>query len=112
MRYILSQLAINDAENIFCDLLRTKYINEITMIFLSQLQVVGYDSYYPNNKATESITITVNRNPNPPSFTQNSYAVTISDSFPVMNQVTQITAADPDGVSVVQIENVKCLKLK
>ena len=75
--------------------------NYIRVLSLKQIQIEAYDSAYPLNKATEYIQITVNRNANPPAFTQNDYEKTISENYPLVSEVVQVAAADPDGVSSV-----------
>ncbi len=47
----------------------------------------------------ETLTITVNRNPNPPKFPTSFYNVTISDVFPLVTPIVQVYATDYlDGV--------------
>ena len=77
------------------------------MIFrvVFQLQVIGYDSAYPSNTAMETLTITVNRNPNPPKFPTSFYNVTIPDVFSLVTPIVQVYAADYlDGVLSLSLE--------
>ena len=62
----------------------------------------AYDTAYPNNVATNYITITVNRNANPPHFEQNTYEKTVSANYPLVTEVLKVVAVDPDGVSTEQ----------
>lgn len=60
---------------------------------------VAYDTYYPTNQATSTLTITIDRNPgsltcNPPSIVQ----VLDLQSLPG-DVLATITATDPEGVS-------------
>ena len=64
-----------------------------------QLEVEAYDTAYPKNRATNFITITVNRNANNPRFLQNSYDKTLSANYPLVTEVVKVEASDPDGVS-------------
>ena len=59
----------------------------------------AYDTAYPKHTGTNYITITVNRNANPPRFVQNAYEKTISANYPLVTEVIKVEAVDPDGVS-------------
>jgi len=61
--------------------------------------VICFDTNYPKDVALENVTITVNRNPNPPRFANATYSATISDTFPLVTEVLKVSATDPDGVS-------------
>ncbi|XP_061182373.1 cadherin EGF LAG seven-pass G-type receptor 2-like [Saccostrea echinata] len=60
------------------------------------LGLSAYDSDYPNDKAYANVTITVNRNPNAPSFTSPSYSKTINESYPLAVSLVQINGWDAD----------------
>uniref|UniRef100_K1QE50 Protocadherin Fat 1 n=1 Tax=Magallana gigas TaxID=29159 RepID=K1QE50_MAGGI len=51
------------------------------------LGLAAYDNDYPNDKAYANVTITVNRNPNAPDFTNPSYSITINESYLLALQV-------------------------
>ncbi|KAL5018741.1 hypothetical protein ScPMuIL_004463 [Solemya velum] len=59
-------------------------------------QIQAYDTFYPNNRATSRLHITVIRNPNSPLFSQASYEETINEYYPVGLQVLQVSATDQD----------------
>ncbi|KAI8794949.1 protocadherin Fat 4, partial [Biomphalaria glabrata] len=65
-----------------------------------QLCLVAYDSVRPNNRATATMTIGVNRNPSKPSFTQTNYVQTVYETAPYGTNMFNLTATDPDGQSV------------
>lgn len=69
--------------------------------------MIAYDTQYPADRATATVTFNVNRNPNSPVFTQSSsYRVNVPESLPLGSNVTQVLASDADNVSLC---NVKCL---
>lgn len=69
--------------------------------------MIAYDTQYPADRATATVTFNVNRNPNSPVFTQlGRYLVTVPESLPLGSNVTQVLALDADNVSLC---NVKCL---
>ena len=39
----------------------------------------------------------MNRNANPPRFTETSYSQAISETFPLVQEVIRVEAVDPDG---------------
>ncbi|XP_078316513.1 protocadherin Fat 4-like isoform X2 [Crassostrea virginica] len=61
------------------------------------LVVVAYDTQYPTDRATATVTFIVNRNPNPPVFQPNSYTVNLPESTPLGSNVTQVQATDSDN---------------
>ena len=73
--------------------------NDVLQLTEYSLHVEAYDSAYPLNKAREYITVSVNRNANPPAFGQNNYEKTISENFPLVSEVVTVGASDPDGGS-------------
>ena len=56
------------------------------MFFRYTVRLVAYDSAYPDNRATATATINVNRNLNPPIGAQN-YVFNVSVSAPIGLQV-------------------------
>ncbi|XP_046579033.1 protocadherin Fat 4-like [Haliotis rubra] len=64
------------------------------------LGVMAYDSARPLQKDYANLTIEVNRNPNPPVFTQNTYARRIPESFALGANLVQVTATDADSHTV------------
>ena len=63
-----------------------------------QLQVVAYDTTYPENRATAEASITVIRNPNAPTFRGEGFSHTIDEKFPLGGSVMQLSAQDEDKV--------------
>ncbi|XP_065921690.1 protocadherin Fat 4 isoform X2 [Magallana gigas] len=62
------------------------------------LVVIAYDTQYPADRATATVTFNVNRNPNSPVFTQSGrYLVTVPESLPLGSIVTQVLASDADN---------------
>ncbi|XP_062579030.1 protocadherin Fat 3-like [Saccostrea cucullata] len=61
------------------------------------LVVIAYDTQYPTDRATATVTIVVNRNPNPPAFTQSIYSVQVAESLPLGSNITQVSASDADN---------------
>ncbi|KAL5018737.1 hypothetical protein ScPMuIL_004459 [Solemya velum] len=64
------------------------------------LDLVAYDSYYPENKATSKAIIRIIRNPNCPIFSQNSYSQQVNENHAVGAVVTRVTATDADGDTI------------
>ncbi len=64
-----------------------------------QLQIVVYDSQVPDVRDTETVTITILRNPNEPHFAQNPYSRTILETHELGLSVVDIDATDIDGVN-------------
>lgn len=58
----------------------------------------AYDTFYPNDKATATVTVSVNRNPGAPVFDPAIYTRTIPETFPLGNLVVDVNATDPDLV--------------
>ena len=71
--------------------------------FYFQLTVVVYDTVYPDNVGSGTVTINVQRNPNPPQFQGDNYQRTIDEKIELGASVLQLAARDRDGVSVVII---------
>ncbi|KAL5018742.1 hypothetical protein ScPMuIL_004464 [Solemya velum] len=57
----------------------------------------AYDSAWPNDRAHTNLTISINRNPNAPSFIEASYLRTVNESYPLGVSLVQIEATDLDG---------------
>ena len=68
------------------------------MCWAQQLEVVAYDSVYPDNQATSTVVITVMRNPNAPKFTKDSYRKTVDEKVDLGDSVMRIQATDDDKV--------------
>ena len=66
--------------------------------FWKQLLVQAYDDGYPALSDTEVVSITVNRNLQPPVFTTNSIEITILESQALGVAITTATANDPDAL--------------
>ena len=66
--------------------------------FCKQLLVQAYDDGYPALSDTEVVSITVNRNLQPPVFTTNSIEITILESQALGVAITTATANDPDAL--------------
>ncbi|XP_055954929.1 protocadherin Fat 4 [Patella vulgata] len=64
------------------------------------LRVDAYDTNNPNLRATETVTITVNRNPNGPVFQPTSYAKSIPETYAVTRSILQVIATDADRDTV------------
>ena len=59
-----------------------------------------YDRLHPDRVDEEVVVISVNRNPNCPSFTsQAGYSISINENYPLNSFVIQVNASDADGVS-------------
>ena len=71
------------------------------------MRVTAYDSLSPSKVATSTVIITVIRNPSPPQFTLPSYEVTIPETYSLGQTVVNVTAIDPDGVSLLSLIEVK-----
>jgi hypothetical protein len=60
-----------------------------------------YDTAYPSQIAYTNITISVNRNPNPPVFANQAYERTITEDYQLGLSLVQLETSDADGVSKV-----------
>ena len=63
------------------------------------LKVISYDSVYPQNRASATVSVSVIRNANEPKFEKSSYTKTISEDFELGVSVIDVKATDADGVS-------------
>lgn len=70
-----------------------------------QLRVIAYDSVYPNNKATSTVTIAVQRNLFAPQFNNQPYATTVDEIIPLGTSIITINATDPEGVGLFHLFN-------
>lgn len=62
-----------------------------------QLTVSAEDLSYPFRSSTASVVVNIIRNNNSPVFTNNAnYDVTISETYPVLNSILNVTATDID----------------
>lgn len=73
------------------------YQTKISLWFL-QLRIVAYDSTYPENQATATVSLSVERNPNAPTFVDKSYVIDINEKFSLGTVVMTIRAEDDDAV--------------
>ena len=64
-----------------------------------QLKLIAYDTTYPENQATATITVDVLRNPNAPSFPDSRYEITVDERTDLGVSVFQAQAYDADEVS-------------
>ncbi|KAK7482291.1 hypothetical protein BaRGS_00026419 [Batillaria attramentaria] len=65
------------------------------------LKFIAYDTRYPTNQATSSLTVTLNRNPNPPTCNPASITTTLDKQALPGDVLANITATDPEGFTVV-----------
>lgn len=66
-----------------------------------QLEIVAYDTAYENDKATATVTVSVNRNPSQPRFLGPeglNYLRMIDENTPIGTTVLDLNATDDDGV--------------
>ncbi len=62
------------------------------------IRVAAYDSVHPTNRALQTLTVRVERNPSAPAFSRNSYSTRISENFPAGEEIPlDIKAEDEDG---------------
>ena len=59
-----------------------------------------YDTTYPDNVGSGTVTITVQRNPNAPQFQGDNYQRTIDEKIGLGASVLQLAARDQDGVGL------------
>ena len=72
---------------------------------LFQLTVVAYDSTYPENEATATVSILVERNPHAPEFDDNNYQKTVDEKFALGSVVMEIRATDEDEVKTLSMNS-------
>ena len=63
-----------------------------------QLSIVAQDKGYPPLTDRATARVYVQRNLNPPRFSQNTYRVNITENNPVNSEVLSVRATDADGV--------------
>lgn len=73
------------------------------IIIILQIQILAYDTAYPNNRASVQVIITVIRNANAPEFSKVRYSQKITETFPIGDDILTVSATDKDGVSVFSI---------
>ena len=61
-----------------------------------------YDTTYPDNVGSGTVTITVQRNPNAPQFQGDNYQRTIDEKIGLGASVLQLAARDQDGVGLLK----------
>lgn len=64
------------------------------------LRVIVYDSADPRLQDTADVTIFVTRNPSVPQWSEVRYTRTVSEEYPVGEEILTILATDNDGVSI------------
>lgn len=64
-----------------------------------QLQVEAYDNVYPDNVATQTLTVRVLVNPGTPVFDKSNYRFEVNETRNPGSLVGTILATDSDGVS-------------
>ena len=69
-------------------------------MFVFQVALIAYDTTYPNNIATATATIFVDRNPNGPLFNPSIYQRSLVEDIAIGSSVVNVNATDADGVSV------------
>jgi hypothetical protein len=65
------------------------------------MEIVAYDSFYMNDRATATVSVSVNRNPDSPAFRDNNgnnYFKSIDEMHEVGTVVLRLNATDTDGV--------------
>ena len=62
--------------------------------------MIAYDTIYPKNQATGTVSIKVSRNPHAPVFTSQNYEVTIDEKIPLGGSVVKLLATDVDKDTV------------
>ncbi|KAH3862858.1 hypothetical protein DPMN_025833 [Dreissena polymorpha] len=68
-----------------------------------QFEIIAYDSFYPNDVATATVTINVDRNPSTPRFIDpdgNAYRRVIDETRRLGSIILNINATDDDGVEL------------
>ena len=58
--------------------------------------MIAFDTIYPDNQVTGTVSIKVGRNPSPPVFTQDNYEVTVDEKLPLGASVAKMSATDAD----------------
>lgn len=67
-------------------------------MFLLQLVVEAFDSAYPQDVTSATVTVNVLRNQGRPSLIGSPYITTVNETIPVGTSVLTVQASDPDGV--------------
>lgn len=88
--YIFSLNSINNVVLINPDSLRQGTDTVYT------LEIVAYDTVYPNDKAKTNLIINVIRNSSGPKFTSRTYTVTITDTHTYRQPIISVSATDQD----------------
>ena len=67
--------------------------------------MIAYDSVYPLNRATSTVSITMQRNLGVPQFIGGPYQATIDDTYALGQFVVKVTAQDnTDNVSTIALD--------
>jgi len=88
--------------------LNTINLNQTTLVMccltgfftLFQIVVEVIDSAWPDNAATGTLTVNIDRNPSGPDFTETTYTRTLRANHLVGDSIIQLQAPDTDGVSL------------
>jgi len=72
----------------------------LIIYILSQLIVQAYDNGFPRRYDTETVTVTVNRNTERPTFVRTNYNVTIAETQTLGITIETVSARDPDELFV------------
>lgn len=77
-----------------------------------QLPVIAYDSAYPNDQATATVTINVNRNLYSPVFTEAQYIANVYDNTGLGVVIKQVNATDRDSAVSLLIQPNEFVKFR
>ena len=89
-------LTIAGCDNCLC----SQAFSESCFCLFPQLVFIAYDTYYPTNQATSTLTITYDRNPGDPVCQPATVIQTLDLQASPGDLLAQLTATDPEGVSV------------
>lgn len=70
-----------------------------------QIRVRAYQRNTPSKYAETDVVVTMRRNSNPPTFTPDSFSISVNYDDPVGKRVLQVQAADVDQVSTAQVNS-------
>ena len=81
---------------------------EFNVIFSIQAVVAAYDTAYPQNRATGTVTFIVERNLNAPGFPTTSYTRSFADTTNIGTELLDLNPTDKDGVSLQSLSYILC----
>lgn len=64
------------------------------------MRVAAYDTLDPTRRTEANVLININRNPNAPIFSEQSYFITVQESVALGTNIRTLTATDNDGDTV------------